>query len=546
MRPRGPLVLSGLVVVVLGGAAVYALVREERHRMEAQGVPAHLVPASWASYRTSAGHAAHVGKKDVACRDCHAYEAEGFQNPGIAPCKRCHVPESTHAHGGGSDRDDATGCTTCHAFAPNKKAPTCIGCHETSTGHLMAIGVHATTACAECHMPHGQATAASTTRACTACHEERSTRHAAHQGSSGCSDCHAPHIAAREARSTCRGCHATPAGMRPANHEACVTCHAPHDLRVADAGLPSTRARAEAQVASPAHPSAQGVRATECGSCHAPKATLAASRTPEHGICTSCHAPHAPNASAPGACATCHQEVHVDHGRGPGTCIACHAPHGKDPTRIAAACTSCHQAVAATDGAAHAGKTPCRACHADHAFKASRETARCERCHVSEAGRVAKSKGHGACAQCHGGGIHLPQKGAACTTCHKTEAATAPKGHAGCGSCHETHGATVPAPGACATCHKPEAATKHSACSSCHRPHGPSGVASPPACTTCHDGPKLPALHGVTDHAKCVTCHTSHGPPRADRATCTTGCHEGREKHQPQAAVCNGCHVFRK
>jgi hypothetical protein len=104
----------------------------------------------------------------------------------------------------------------------------------------------------------------------------------------------------------------------------------------------------------------------------------------------------------------------------------------------------------------------------------------------------------------------------------------------------------VPAAGACASCHKAESATKHNACASCHRPHGPGGVASPPACTTCHERPKLPALHAAADHATCSTCHSSHGPPKADRATCTGSCHADRAKHQPQAPVCNGCHVFRR
>ena len=79
--------------------------------------PPQIVPAAWAEYRASAGHRAHVGREDVVCGDCHAYEKEGFVNPGSAPCRRCHDAEAKHGHGGvETERSD---CLTCHAFAPS-------------------------------------------------------------------------------------------------------------------------------------------------------------------------------------------------------------------------------------------------------------------------------------------------------------------------------------------------------------------------------------------------------------------------------------------
>jgi hypothetical protein len=74
------------------------------------------------------------------------------------------------------------------------------------------------------------------------------------------------------------------------------------------------------------------------------------------------------------------------------------------------------------------------------------------------------------------------------------------------------------------------------------------GPATPPGCATCHDKAKLPGLHGVAAHGSgaCATCHTPHGPPRSDRATCTGSCHADKRTHQPDAAVCKGCHLFRR
>ena len=557
---RGPILLALLVALALVAAAVFGVVRAEKDRAEAPGVPANLVPASWSEFRTSAGHKAHIGKKDVTCKDCHAFERDGFKNPGSALCTRGHADQTSHAHGGGrADVGHGKECLSCHAFAPDKEAPTCMSCHREAADHVRAVGVHATTKCTECHTPHGAKTAEATSKDCTSCHDERSTKHAEHAGSKACVDCHAPHTEAKEAKATCGGCHATPAGPKPAGHDSCLTCHKPHDFLgvAADAGPPSTSIPAEPRLPPGLHAPgpAQGVRASACASCHAPKPTLASMKAPEHTICTNCHTPHAPKASAPGACQNCHLQVHVGHGtKGPEACVSCHAPHASDPNRFAAACTSCHTKIGASDTAAHGGKTACTACHATHDFKAPKGTAKgalCATCHAAEVSRTASSKGHKACDSCHGATTHKPAAAPACASCHTKEASSAPKGHAACANCHETHSGSIPKPGACSSCHKAEAATKHGSavsggCATCHRPHGPSGVASPPACASCHERPKLPGLHAISDHATCNNCHQAHGPPKADRASCTTQCHTDRTQHQPQAQVCNGCHVFRK
>jgi hypothetical protein len=81
----------------MGAAAALALalivaiiVHFVRRPPPVPGVPAALVPASWNEYRTSSGHQTHVNKAGLQCKECHAYETNGFKDPGTAPCAKCH------------------------------------------------------------------------------------------------------------------------------------------------------------------------------------------------------------------------------------------------------------------------------------------------------------------------------------------------------------------------------------------------------------------------------------------------------------------------
>ncbi|MGD0680392.1 MAG: hypothetical protein ABSC94_33895 [Polyangiaceae bacterium] len=483
------------------------------------GVIPSMVPAAWAEFRTSPGHQLHVGRLKLDCGACHDFERDGFKNPGTSVCKNCHAKETALAHRGGSG-NDATGCLTCHAFAPGRPAPTCIGCHAQRHGEAAAITQHATIDCATCHRVHASPSIVAAD--CTGCHVERAIQHADHQGSKGCLDCHRAHVRPAAAVSACSSCHALPAGPRPASHESCIGCHQPHDFV------------------------AGGERA--CIRCHGQKRTLAADAAPAHGICTSCHTPHAPTEAA-ASCAGCHATVHVSHGTR-GSCVVCHAPHGDDPRLVAASCTSCHANVAASDAGAHAGGVACKGCHKPHAFTIADPMSICATCHARETSLVATHAGHQNCTSCHGSALaHAPAKAPSCGTCHAAEQASAPSGHQKCEGCHDPH-ASQPTP-VCATCHKSEATGPHQSvqggCATCHRPHGPGGVASPPSCTTCHARSSLPALHAVPGHVDCANCHVApHEPPRADRVTCTSSCHSDKRNHQPLATACDGCHVFRR
>jgi hypothetical protein len=477
-----------------------------------------FVPESWAQYRTTPGHALHVGQGKAQCHDCHNIERDGFKNPGTAVCANCHAKEAAVAHRGGPG-SNATGCLTCHVFALARTAPRCIDCHAQPQGDRAAVLTHATTDCAKCHRPHE--TPSIVPADCTSCHEERAAKHVEHEGSKGCADCHRPHQPAAVAIAACASCHAEAAQPHPAAHDGCIGCHQPHDF------APNP-----------------GV----CVGCHGAKTILAESEVSAHRACVNCHTPHAPG-GARSACVGCHQDVQVTHGNA-GACINCHVPHGDDPAFVATTCTTCHSKVAASDRSAHAGGIACESCHKPHGFSGLVEKVVCQSCHLREVTLAASNPGHAACTSCHGASVeHAPAKAVVCATCHVAEQKSAPAGHQACVGCHEPH-AGQPTP-ACATCHANKVSEPHGSiaggCETCHRPHGPRGLPAPPACQTCHAPGTLPALHAVAGHAVCASCHASpHAPPHEDRAACTGTCHVNKRDHQPGAQVCAGCHVFRR
>jgi len=539
---RSPRTIAGFAATVLflalAGAAGFFRVLSKRPDPV---VPREYVPPSYADFRTSVGHKAHVGKGNVTCRDCHGTEGD-FSKPGTDVCARCHAEQTTHTHAGGERKTD---CFSCHSFAP-RDAPTCIGCHAEKLGTHGAVIQHATVDCKECHDPHKTPSIAP--KACTSCHEERALSHAAHEGSQDCRDCHKAHEPARAAVVGCASCHEKPAGPKPAGHDSCLTCHKPHDFK----GQPGV-----------------------CAGCHGAKPTRLADVVPAHARCTNCHTPHAPGQAA-SSCRNCHTSTHeassavapvlasseqppaaiavmlgLEHG-GKVACVGCHAPHRGDLSAKAATCTSCHGSVAASDVGVHAmDKTACRDCHTPHAAEPVERGALCAKCHGAEAEKTSHNRGHQDCASCHGKSAHHPAGAPECASCHTKESATAPLGHQKCASCHEPHGGErTQMAASCANCHAKEASAQHGSleggCANCHRPHGPAGIPAPPACTSCHQRPTLPALHALESHAQCNLCHSSHGPPRSDRATCTSNCHANRRDHQPNAVACDGCHVFRK
>ena len=214
---------------------------------------------------------------------------------------RTATPRKARSRTAGARGARGPAVSTCHAFAPDRPAPTCIGCHVQRHETAGAIVQHATTDCLACHRVHEAPSIVPAD--CTTCHEEKAIKHGEHEGTKGCRDCHQAHAPAAAAVGKCSSCHAQPAGAHPAGHDSCVGCHQPHTFVAGGASA--------------------------CTRCHGEKATLAAEAAPAHAVCTSCHTPHDPG-NAAASCAGCHANVHVDHGRDGGSqaaCVTCHSPH---------------------------------------------------------------------------------------------------------------------------------------------------------------------------------------------------------------------------
>ena len=589
-----------LVVLAAALALAFASFRTVVER-PAPVTPTQFIPPTWSEARKSPMHEAHVGKRKSACAECHGAGSEAGSEarfdapPDLAACARsdCHAEASARAHVGSTSQK--TTCLTCHSFAATPTTTPCGGCHEKKPLDGGAAGVAANLAhhatpdakCGACHKVHAAADAGRRKNGdCSGCHADAGDGHGAQARKepdasldpATCASCHGPHEGKAAATQRCVSCHAPteargPASARdglagqnaprvlvanigPRRHEACTSCHAPHDTKLEHIKPCAACHERQRGALRPGHDQCVGCHKPHenvdaaraaCASCHTAKVALAAARVPEHARCESCHSPHAAT-PAKDACRRCHEPIShgVSHGKA-GECIQCHVPHTAPPNQGAArasACVTCHKNVPA---AAHAAKATCVGCHKPHGFGGLQVSATsCSGCH-QEAAKAVRT-GHGDCAKCHAS-VHTPKQTQPCGSCHKEEAKTAPKGHQRCESCHAPHQGSSPKVASCTGCHQKNGTGPHKnlakGCATCHRPHGPKGVATPPACKTCHVQSTLPGLHQKPSHgASCERCHSSHEAPRADRASCTGGCHTDRRGHQPDAKVCNGCHIF--
>jgi len=557
------------------------------------------VDKAWGFARDVTGHRVHVIQGKLECTKCHE-PTEGSMGP-VKParCAGCHEKEGhiEHASKQAAERFGAgTGavCTTCHAFtlegtrhdeamlkgeAPrvpidggagryamgvaSYEPGECKRCHETAQGETAAVTVHGTQPCLSCHKPHEGAPQSAP---CSECHKDIATTHDSRGKTlvETCSTCHEHrHAPAKDALGTCAECHAKEQPLIPASalfdpgHTACTGCHKPHDF--------------------------EKKNATPCRSCHEALNVIGAGTIGAHNGCTNCHAPHDVKASASAACPTCHKSVHSDHPQKAGACVACHDPHPQKASASvvdARACSSCHK-FAESDHAAHRGAA-CTGCHKPHDFGLElTSVATCTGCHAQRVAQVGVNKGHQACTGCHQGLPHHPEadevacskchahegglvkaaharctqchephsgaQTATCGSCHKPEQQTAPQGHQACTSCHEPHQG-LPVKKACTACHAAEAKSPHAqvatGCQTCHRPHGPKGVASVPACFSCHATAQLPGLHSEPKHQACLKCHTGHDNAAAPKRTECSACHKDRQNHFPESPRCASCHLF--
>lgn len=598
MQPRSSASTWALVAMLV--LAVFAACAEHKEAPPQKGAYGQgvYVDEAWTTARDVTGHRIHVVKEKIDCTKCHSPTATGMGPVTPDRCATCHEKEARIAHAS----DEAAKrfgpgtkavCTACHAFTldgsghdkamldggPPRVAMDggagkyafgietyepgdCKRCHATQQGDTAPVVVHGTQPCLSCHKPH-EGTPQSAP--CSDCHQEITTSHAA-QGKTlveTCSTCHEHrHAAAKEALGTCTECHAKTEPLIPASalfaggHAECTGCHKPHAF--------------DKKETAP------------CRSCHQAVNVIGAGTIGAHDACVNCHAPHDVKASAGAACPTCHKGVHSDHPKQAGACTSCHDPHPKRASSAldVEACSSCHR-FAKNDHDAHGGAA-CTGCHKPHQFGLElTNLATCDACHGTRVDQVAANRGHQACTGCHQGLPHHPQQqkvacsschareaglvksghatctgchephsgaqGAACGTCHRAEQQTAPKGHQACASCHEPH-AGLPAVKACNQCHATEAASPHgtvgTGCQTCHRPHGPKGVASVPACTSCHAVAKLPGLHSEAKHQPCQRCHAGHEAANTPKREICVGCHQDRKTHFPESPRCASCHLF--
>jgi hypothetical protein len=294
--------LAAAALVLVIACVVAFLKLRHQGAPEAPPDPAH-VPATWEQFRTSAGHKTHLTDGKTQCSDCHDFNKNGFKNPGTAVCAKCHAKEAAGAHHGPTTGSGA--CLTCHTFAPGGTVQTCIDCHQSPQGNLAAVVHHATVDCSTCH--HLAETPSLVLADCTGCHAAVKLKHqtmgpARETGSHGCDDCHHGHEPASAAKTVCTSCHNENKQPHPLAHDACISCHQPHDFAATD---------------------------STCVSCHGHKRTLADHAVPAHAACLSCHNPHVPN-SAASACDACHSNMQVNHTKG-AACTTCHVLHGADP-----------------------------------------------------------------------------------------------------------------------------------------------------------------------------------------------------------------------
>jgi hypothetical protein len=496
------------------------------------------------------------------CLACHGFAASAPQSPW--QCLRCHEePQGAHAAIAEGAHDD---CAVCHRphEEPAIQPKACRDCHVSADNAHGGLPMEDGKNCLACHDAHGSAALAN--ERCSNCHEQSEAIFVGHDR---CAGCHVPHAFSKSDVASCTSCHAgqhTLAEAEAPAHRRCTSCHDPHAPKRADDG---TCKGCHAKIA-PTHPAVDG---HDCVSCHAPhagaplqgKATHAASVTHDassvqarrgpiasHQPCTSCHALAADDRAA--------------HG-GKADCTACHAPHAFAPPAATATCADCHRSqlasLARNPGHAKptAGeKTPCASCHRGHPHEASMPPAQCSTCHTD----VHPRPEHAQCSACHVPHAGTPRAQAeSCQSCHAEQHAQAIPAHRECRTCHEPHTGRSLAKASCRSCHATQAKQGHGKldldCLECHAVHTGTGAGkallgtaaahgSPAkkACTQCHAPSKLGGLHQVQKHQTCSSCHGgAHDPgPWSERQTCVS-CHRDRERHAPEAALCQGCHVFK-
>ncbi len=550
-----------------------------------QGTTRECVGCHQPVYQSSANPNHTAAKFSTACETCHhaddpswsqgryAHTTWPLQGAHVAPtCTTCHTHDVFAGMG--------TQCVTCHLTAYQQAKnpehatagfPTaCEGCHKVSdtlwsqakfdhAAVFPLLGVHATEACASCHVG---GVYKGTTRECVGCHQpvyQTSTNpnHTAAKFSTACETCHHADdptwAQGRYAHTTwpLQGAHVTPT---------CTTCHT-HDV-FAGMGTQCVTCHLTAyqQAKNPEHATAGFP--TACEGCHKVSDTLWSQAKFDHAAVFPLLGVHATE-----ACASCHVGgVYKGTTR---ECVGCHQPvyqTSTNPNHTAAkfstACETCHHAddpswsqgryAHTTWPLQGAHVTPtCTTCHTHDVFAGM--GTQCVTCHLT-AYQQAKNPEHAtagfptACEGCHKVSDTLwsqakfdhaavfPLLGV-----HATEA---------CASCH-VGGVYKGTTRECVGCHQPvyqtstnpnhTAAKFSTACETCHHADDPTwaqgryahttwplqGAHVTPTCTTCHTHDVFAGMG-----TQCVTCHLTAYQQAKNPEHATAGF----------PTACEGCH----
>ncbi|MBZ5654257.1 MAG: hypothetical protein LAO56_03155 [Acidobacteriia bacterium] len=525
----------------------------------------------------------HRGKMSGACESCHTVRGwkvsvtqinmhmNRFPLTGAHAAASC---EDCHKSGGlAAFSNMSTECLSCHRADFNKTTnprhtaaaffatQSCEGCHSTDswlnakfdhsvTGFVLT-GMHATTACADCHKNNNYNLTAANT-ACTFCHQNdyNGTTNPNHLQQSQ----YFP-------PANCQNCHTT-VGWSPANFDhsttafpltgqhttpprACTDCHVNNNYNITVTTCVSCHLTDFNNTTNPSH--VQGSFPQTCQTCHTTSAWAPANfdhsttnfpLTGQHTVppraCTDCHVNNNYNITVT-TCVSCHQtdynnaKTPVDH------------PGGNFPTT----CENCHDTSAWTNGKFDHTSTGW-ALTGQHTVPPRS----CGDCHTATAGYNITVT---TCVSCHQNDYNTTnnpnhaQQGIAttCEICHTTAGwSPAQFDHAKSGF-PLTGSHTVP-PRACTDCHvNNNYNITDTSCVSCHQtdynnaktPVDHVGANFPTTCATCHD--TVHWTDGRFDHASTGWALTnSHTvPPRL-----CSDCHTASVGYNITTTTCVSCH----
>ncbi|HVN76844.1 MAG TPA: hypothetical protein VMT19_11040, partial [Thermoanaerobaculaceae bacterium] len=404
----------------------------------------------------------------TACVACHQTDYNNSKNPNHAAagfstaCDTCHrVSDTSWSLGVFNHAATAFPLVGAHATQP------CSACHSDNVFKGKPV------ACVSCHQqdynsttnPNHQAAGFSTT--CDTCHKVSDTSwsqatfdHSVFQlagvhATTACANCHTGGNFSAPLPTTCAGCHAKDyqGATAPVNHAGLpTTCDSCHNFADASWTLASSFNHATYFALAGAHTTAA------CASCHTNGNYTTVPTTP----CVACHASDFAGAAAP-----------VNHAGFPNTCDTCHKFSDTSWTQATfnhvsvfplsgvhatTACANCH-----TNGNYTTVPTTCAGCHTKDYQGATTPVnhaglpTTCDSCHnfADASWTLASSFNHAtyfplagahaatACANCHTNGNYTTVPTTPCVACHAADfaGATAPVPHSTfpntCDTCHK-------------------------------------------------------------------------------------------------------------